>query len=84
MSRLRRVLAVVAAVAVLAGACQGGDDPEQDLPCEFYEGQLETGAIEESEIPEECREAVGLGSQGARGAQGAGVPSSATRRASAS
>lgn len=96
MSRLRRVFAAVAALAVLSGACQGGDDPEQDLPCEFYERQLETGAVEESEIPEECRDEVSVGSRGAPGAQGApgapgaqaaqgaGVPSSDTRRAPAS
>lgn len=57
-SRVIRVLAGVFAVAVLGAGCTN-DDPEQPLPCEFYEQQVETGAIEIEEVPDEgCREQI--------------------------
>lgn len=56
--RMARLVAAVFAVAVLGAACTS-DDPEQPLPCEFYEQQVETGAIEIDEVPDQdCREQI--------------------------
>lgn len=61
VTRVTRVVAAAFAVAVLGVACTN-DDPEQPLPCEFYEGQVETGAIELDEVPDErCRERIESG-----------------------
>lgn len=58
-----RSFAAACAVAVLAVACTS-DDPEQPLPCEFYEQQVETGAIEIDEVPDQdCRDQIREGQQ---------------------
>lgn len=56
--RPARLVAALFAVVVLGVACTS-DDPEQPLPCEFYEGQVDTGAIDVDDVPdEECRERI--------------------------
>lgn len=62
-SRLTRFLAGAFAVVALGASCTS-DDPEQPLPCEFYEQQVETGAIEIDEVPDEdCRDRIRSGQQ---------------------
>lgn len=53
------VAAVVAALALVGAACTE-DNPQQELSCDFYEQQVETGAIEagDPDIPEDCRDQV--------------------------
>lgn len=56
--RVARVMAAALVAGVLGAACTD-DNPEQPLPCEFYEGQVETGAIDIDEVPDEdCREQI--------------------------
>lgn len=55
--RMARLVAAAFAVAVFGAACTN-DDPEQVLPCEFYEQQVDTGAIDIDEVPDDVRDLV--------------------------
>lgn len=67
MRALHKLAVALVGVALVAAGCVGGDDPEQDLPCEFYFEQRETGV--DVTIPAECEPD---GSEGS-GAEGSAV-----------
>ena len=48
-----QLVAVVLSLGVLVGACTS-DSPEQDLPCDFYFNQRDSGL--DVDIPENCEE----------------------------
>ncbi|HVM39822.1 MAG TPA: hypothetical protein VM618_03460 [Acidimicrobiia bacterium] len=53
-----RFAAVAFAALALAGTACQEDDPATELPCEFWVGQFESGAVEIDEVPEEFRAAA--------------------------